>query len=47
MVNLENPENHNSEIAANTSEAGTSMKLLIFNMYLISNVIIKRRAYPY
>ena len=23
MVNLENPENQNSEIAANTSEAGT------------------------
>ena len=29
MVNLENPENLNSEIAANTSEAGTWMKLLI------------------
>ena len=29
MVNLENPENQNSEIAANTSEAGTWVKLLI------------------
>ena len=29
MVSLENPENQNSEIAANTSESGTWMKLLI------------------
>ena len=29
MVSLENPENQNSEIAANTSEACTWMKLLI------------------
>ena len=28
-VRLENPENQNSEIAANKSEAGTWMKLLI------------------
>ena len=41
MVNLENPEIQNSEIAANTSEAGTLMKLLIFNLYLINNVPIK------
>ena len=29
MMGLENPENQNSEIAANTSEAGTWLKLLI------------------
>ena len=29
MVSLENPKNQNSEIVANTSEAGTWMKLLI------------------
>ena len=29
MVNLKNPEYQNSEIATNTSEAGTWMKLLI------------------
>ena len=29
MVNLENPENQNSEIAANASVTGTWMKLLI------------------
>ena len=29
MAYLENPENQNSEIAANTSEAGTWLKLLI------------------
>ena len=30
MVCLKNPENQNSEIAANTSEAGTWLKLLIW-----------------
>ena len=30
IVCLENPENQNSEIAANTSEAGTWLKLLIW-----------------
>ena len=29
MVNLENPEKQNFEIAANTSEAGTLIKLLL------------------
>ena len=29
MVSLENPENQNSEIKANTSEAGTWIKLVI------------------
>ena len=29
MLGLENPENQNSEITANTSKAGTWMKLLI------------------
>ena len=29
MVSLENPENQNSEVAANSSETGTWMKLLI------------------
>ena len=35
MVNLENPEIQNSEIAANTN------KISHFNLYLISNVTIK------
>ena len=29
MVSIENPENQSSEIAANTSEASTSLELLI------------------
>ena len=52
IVNLENPENQNYEIAANTSKAGTRIKLLIsiciltakiahFHLHLNSNVTIK------
>ena len=41
MVSIENPENQNSEIAANISEAGTWIKLLNFNLLPINNVTIK------
>ena len=34
MVSLENPENQNSVIAANKSEAGTRMKFLISVCFL-------------
>ena len=36
MVCLESPENQNSEIAPNTSEAGTRMKLLIWICILLT-----------
>ena len=41
MANLENPENQDSENAANTSEAGTLNEIAHFNLYLINSSTIK------
>ena len=45
MVSLENPENQNSEIAANTSEAGTWCYHKVYESISIKK--IKRRVYHY